>query len=443
MFKRYSGLFLIAIMLVTAGILANTRVVRAANPTIFIDPSAAIGDLTPTPGSKTRWKINVSDIGEPGMISDEFFMALDPEAFPEYYPTEGNSNFTANFDGWTTTVYSTTGGTPTYGWDGTDGNPTSGSGPGSLYLRATSTETQIASITFYSEYSFTWPGITPIDGAARLSFAYKISGTSIGSPNTIHIMTVKPTGTGSLVQKSYSTAQPWSYNFTLAGASAFNLAGNYKLRLRTVLKAAAVGTSNYVQVNWDDVGLMLAKVQVAKGPFLESDSRNVGKSIWSPKYFKFETNSSIYFLHSLMGTPWTDIWPVQGSGTIAYINVTAEYGSGYLKFWGEKLIEPTLVPPYTPREMDPHDVRNAYFSNTIPGDIAGPENPPASGRYPSDGNVNNYDLTYLKTKFGTSDPKADFTGPENPPGSGTYPPDGIVNVRDLRLIGKNYGRHYP
>ena len=143
MFKRYSKLLLIAIMLITCEILIAAPIVRAANPAIFIKPSTVIGDLTPTPGSVTQWKVNVSDIGPPGMITFEFFIALDPVAFPEYYPTAGNSNFTTGVSGWTTTTSGTVVGTPTSGWDPTDGNP-SGSGPGSLYLRATSDATNIA-----------------------------------------------------------------------------------------------------------------------------------------------------------------------------------------------------------------------------------------------------------------------------------------------------------
>jgi len=440
MFKRYSKLFLIVIILVTCEILAATPVVRATNPAIFIKPSTVIGDLTPAPGSVTQWKVNVSDIGSPGLIGYEFYMTLDPRIFPvESWPI-ANSNFTTNANGWTTTT-TVTSGTATYGWNGADGNPTPGSGPGSYYLRATSTGTQIAQITFLTEYSFSWVGGGSLEEGLSLSFAYKISGNSIAASGaSIHILVVKPDATTiTLVgPKSYSTAQPWSYNFTAPGIS--GPAGTYKLRLRNVLKTAAAGTDNYVQVNWDDVGLFLTKVGVAEGPFLGLGG---GSRAFTAKYIKYPTNTSLYVASSLIGEPWKDFDPVQGGGTIAYVNITTNYGVADLDLWGTKLLEPSLVPPYLPVEIEPHDAIDAYFDNRIPGDIAGPENPPGSGLYPYDGNVNNYDLTYLKTKFGTNDHQADFTGPENPPGSGTHPPDGIANVRDLQPIGKNYGRHYP
>jgi len=442
MFKRYSRLLLISIMLATSGILATTPIVRAANPSISVYPRTVIGDLTPTPGSLTQWQIDVSNIETPGLIGHEFYLALDPRAFPEYKPI-GNSNFTTDANGWTTTTSGT--GTPTYGWDSADGNPAPGSGIGSHYVRATSTSDAMTSLTFQTEYSFSWPGGTPPDGGVLLSYAFKISGNSIASSGVqIQVQVVNPNLVATtLVNRYYSAIRPWSYSFTLGNVAAFGPAGTYKLRLRTILKTAAIGTSNYVQVNHDDVGLLLARVSVKEGPFLTSDPLNVGKTLWTAKYIRFATNSSLYIADSLMGEPWKDINPVEGGGTIAYVNATANYGAGYVDLWGTTLLKPSLVPPYPPAPIEPHDAIDAYFDNRIPGDIAGPENPLGSGLYPYDGNVNNYDLIYLKTKFGTNDPKADFTGPENPPGSGTYPPDGIANVRDLRLIGKNYGRQYP
>ncbi|TET21059.1 hypothetical protein E3J74_00695, partial [Candidatus Bathyarchaeota archaeon] len=71
-----------------------------------------------------------------------------------------------------------------------------------------------------------------------------------------------------------------------------------------------------------------------------------------------------------------------------------------------------------------------YFSNTMFGDITGPEDPPASGEYPPDGVVDGWDMTRLSKAYGSSpgssnwDIVCDITGPEDPPASGEYPPDG-------------------
>jgi len=88
------------------------------------------------------------------------------------------------------------------------------------------------------------------------------------------------------------------------------------------------------------------------------------------------------------------------------------------------------------REVDRADntLADGTIFVTIPGDITGPENPVGSGLYPPDGTVDNYDLSYLREKYGTNDPIADFTGPLDIP-------DGIVDAYDLTALGKNFGRN--
>jgi len=439
MLKKYFRLYLTVILLVTSGILAIIPMVKAQTPTIFIDPAYVSGDLTPPPGSLTQWKVNVSDIGPPGMIGHEFYIALDPQAFPDYKP-QINGNFTSA-SGWTPTVTGTTG-TPTYGYYATDGNPTPGSGPGSYQMRVNSTASAGGTRTFQLDSQpFDWTVGAPPE--ALLSFAYTVSGNNFGSAS-VGISIVKPdASTQTLIStKTFSSARPWSYNRTATASAAFTQKGTYKLRLRSVVTTTTMGTNNYVEIKWDDVGLLLAPISVSEGPFLTSDPRNVGKTMWNAKYMRFPTNNSLYVSENLNGEPYTAVWPVQGGGMIANITLRVNYGAANLDLWGSILLEPGLFPPYTPTLID-HDAIDAYFNNRLYGDMAGPENPPGSGLYPCDARVNASDLSYLGMKLGTHDLQADLTGPENPPGSGQYPPDGIVNVRDLMAVGKNYGRHYP
>ncbi|HKZ95002.1 MAG TPA: hypothetical protein VJ249_10570 [Candidatus Bathyarchaeia archaeon] len=442
MLKRYLWLNLTVILLVTSGILATAPVVRAQTPTIFIDPDYVSGDLTPTPGSLTQWKVNVSDIAFPGMVGHEFYLALDQQTFTEFEPIT-NGNFTTNASGWTPTV-TVTRGTATYGYNSSDGNPSPGSGPGSYRMRANApASVGGASITYLLAQTFNWTVGAPPDGGALLSFAYTISGNNFGSVS-VGIRVIKPDSTIStlITTRTYTSARPWSYNFTTAPAAAFTQKGTYRFELRSQLITANIGTNNYVEIKWDDVGLTLAPISVSEGPFLTSDPRNVGKTFWTAKYMRFPTNVSLYVADSLIGEPWTAIWPVLGGGMIANFTLRVNYGAANLDLWGTKLLEPGLVPPYTPIPMS-HTAIDAYFNNRIVGDIAGPENPPGSELYPCDGRVNASDIAYFGMVLGTDDLAADFTGPEDPPGSENYPPDGIVDARDLMGIGKNYGRHYP
>lgn len=424
MLKRYFSLYITISLLITSITLAIIPIAKAQTPTIFMDPDTVIGDLTPAPGSATQFKINVSDIGAPGMIGHEFYIALDPQVFPDYVPAI-NGNFTADASGWTPTVTGTTG-TPTYGYDATEGNPAPGSGPGSYLMRTNSTAGAGGSRTFQLDSpTFEWTVGAPME--ARLSFAYTVSGNSFGSAS-VGISVVKPGGatTTLITGKTFSSAKPWSYNFTQTSGPAFALKGTYRLRLRSVVTTLTAGVTNYVQIKWDDIGLQLAPISVSEGPFLTSDPRNVGKTMWNAKYMRFPTNTSLYVSDSLNGEPYTAVWPVTGGGMIANITVRPNYGAAYLDLWGTILLEPGLQPPYTPTPIA-HTAIDAYFRNTLTGDVNG------------DKIVNILDIVKVKYHW--------FPGP--PLGAGGYNrnvdvnDDGSINILDIVAVKANWGRSTP
>jgi hypothetical protein len=282
------------------------------------------------------------------MIGHEFNIAFNPRAFPDYKPVT-NQNFTTDASGWTPTV-TVTRGTPTNGYYATDGNPSPGSGPGSYRMRANATGTQTASIVFLLESApFTWDvGIPP---EALLSFAYTISGNSFGTVSagaaSVGISIVKPDATTQslFTARTYNSAQSWSYNRTATAVGAFTQKGTYKLRLRSQITTAGTATTNYVEIKWDDLGLLLPPISVSEGPFLTSDPRNIGKTMWNAKYMRYPTNNSLYCSDNLNGEPYTAVWPVTGGGMIASMTVIADYGAAYLDLWGTILLEPRLNHP--------------------------------------------------------------------------------------------------
>ncbi len=424
MLKRHFSLYITITLLITSMTLAIIPMAKAQTPTIFMTPNTVIGDLTPAPGSATQFKINVSDIGAPGMIGHEFYIALNPQVFPDYKPMT-NGNFTTDASGWIGAIASGTTGTPTYSYDATAGNPAPGSGPGSYLMRVNSTAggTGNRAITLDSP-TFEWTVGAPME--ARLSFAYTVSGNSFGSAS-VGISVVKPGGaTQTLITtRTFTSAKPWSYNFTETGGPFFTLKGTYKLRLRSGLITAAAGVNNYVQVKWDDIGLQLAPISVSEGPFLTSDPRNVGKTMWNAKYMRFPTNTSLYVSDSLNGEPWTGVWPVTGSGMIANITARPAYGAAYLDLWGTILLEPGLQPPYTPTPMV-HTAIDAYFRNAITGDAT------------LNGIVDTADISKVIYHR---------TGPPSGPGGYNRDADindnGVIDTADISLVIANRGRTVP
>jgi hypothetical protein len=423
MLNKHFWLYVSVSLLIISGTLATIPVARAQTPTIFIDPNEVVGDLTPAAGTSAAWKINVTDIGPSGLIGYEFNLALDPQAFPDYKPAI-NGNFTSDASGWTAAIASGTTGTPTYGYDATEGNPALGSGPGSYLMRVNSSAggTGNRAITLDSP-TFQWTVGAPME--ARLSFAYTVSGNSFGSAS-VGISVVKPGGaTQTLITtKTFTSSKPWSYNFTATSGPAFSLKGTYQIRLRSSLITAAAGVNNYVQVKWDDIGLQLAPISVSEGPFLASDPRNAGKTLWNAKYMRYPTNNSLYVSENLNGEPYTAVWPVQGGGMIANITVRVDYGAADLDLWGTILLEPGLVPPYTPTPID-HIAVDGWFDNRILGDAN------------ADKTVNVFDILAVKSRWGRTPASPDWIRGYD------VNNDQAINVFDILTVKANWGRTTP
>jgi len=173
-----------------------------------------------------------------------------------FYPIT-NMNFTGSATGWTTTT-AITAGTATYGYDGASGNPSPGSGAGSYYHRATGEAPKIADITFTTETSFSYTCGTP--ESVFLSYAYALSGNSFGTGSNIIVRLVKPDATTvDLDTVSLpASAVGWTYKTGITVSTThFTQSGTYKLQVVNGLVAGAKGTANYIQLNFDDIGLKI------------------------------------------------------------------------------------------------------------------------------------------------------------------------------------------
>ena len=173
----------------------------------------------------------------------------------DIYPIE-NMNFTdTGSTAWITTTAVTLG-TAEYGYDTLDGNP-SGSGAPSYFHKSTSSPAKAGSATFVTEQNFSYTVGQP--SSSYLSYAYKVSGNSIGA-STLYVILVKPDNTTTTLQTipiSAGTPVAWTYNTVSIPTTEFTQNGTYKLQLKSDLAAAVKGTANYIQVNWDDVGLKI------------------------------------------------------------------------------------------------------------------------------------------------------------------------------------------
>jgi len=412
---RKTSLLLAISLIVILGLTLNLA--RAETATIFVYPQRTIGDLTPAPGSTLNLDFNVSDVTEP-MWGYQFFLRFDPVVFPRIIPLT-NMNFTDTAStAWTTTTVGTVVGTAASGYDGANGNPSPGSGAPSYYLKATASITEAASITFSTEQTFTYNGKTPIK--AVVSFAYRITGTSLGAGSTIGLRVVKPDATFKTLISTYSItsadlAKPWQFNITDTSLSAFDKVGTYKFQLRTTLKTANAGTFNYLQVNWDDVGVWTSSAGgVSEGPFLKAG----GTTDFIVKYIN---ESAVYIADSLTIPPPGG---VTGSGKLASVSLVVSYGRSWLDLAGVKLIKLGDPPNYPPVEMA-YTATDGYFDNRIPGDVN------------SDRWVTSADFSILQGAYGTSrgqpnyDERADFNL------------DGYITSADFSVLQGNYGRHYP
>jgi len=287
--REKTSLLLTIGLIVILGVAINFARAPDPDPSITVDPTTTIGDLTPAPGSVFQTNVNVYDVSSPGLWAYEFYLKFDQPALGKQVVPLTNMNFTTGATGWTTTSTGT--GTATYGYDGADGNPSPGSGPGSYYLRATSTASAIASLTFTTQQTFTlgpnWPG-TPI--WVQLSYSYKVSGTSIdpGYGCYLDMPLQKPDATTQYLISppiSFNAPSAWSYTVTETVATAVNLPGTYTFSFVTNLVTAAVGTGNYVQVNWDDVGLKITPITVIEGgpifPLTNMNFTDMLSTVWT------------------------------------------------------------------------------------------------------------------------------------------------------------------
>ena len=343
-----------------------------AFPTIFVDPPNVSGLEAPPAGSVLSLKINVSDIVDPGFWGYEFCLSLNSTVFPSLVPL-CNMNFTTDAIHWTTSTSGSVVGTPSIAWDSADGNPEPGSDRGSLRLRANSSATQPASITFITEQTFSWPLCSPPERGVILSFAYRIAGNSIPLNGiTVGVRVIKPSGgISSLIpSRTYSAALSWLYDKGIfCSTQGFSESGAIKFQLRTVLKTATAGVDNFVQVNWDDVGLLLAPVSVSEGQFLKLDSRNAGKTYFSARYFQ---EGYVYIANSLVGQPYIDAFPVIGSGNLAVVNIVVGYGSTALDLYKTVLLTLGSPPSYIATPIYPYFAEDGWFDNGESGKCSSP-----------------------------------------------------------------------
>ncbi|MEM2600131.1 MAG: fibronectin type III domain-containing protein [Candidatus Hadarchaeales archaeon] len=144
-------------------------------------------------------------------------------------------------------------GTGTYGYTTSDGIP-----PPSYYHRATSTKYRAADVTFVTEQSFSYTDGTPL--SASLTWSYRLTGNSIGTGDNLSVTLVLPNGTEVLLDNVIlNEATDWTTRSLGLSVANFSQKGTYKLRLRSRLRTAASGTSNYIQACWDNVSLRIER----------------------------------------------------------------------------------------------------------------------------------------------------------------------------------------
>lgn len=416
---REKVLFGILFSVLIIGSVAVINVGGPGLPKVYVDP-ANITDLGKGAGKYFAIDVNVADVTN--LWSYDFYIRWDPSlldyASPPPQPIQ-NMNFTDTASTAWVTSTTVTSGTPTNGYDAASGNPLPGSGAPSYYHRATSTGSQTANIAFETEQSFEYGSGLPSEvSKPRLSYAYAISGNSIGS-STLSVTLVKP-DSSTLVLDSFTrtAATSWTYKTSIIiEPGNFTQRGTYKLRFKSVSTTSAVGTANYIQVNWDDVGLKILTASVVEGPFLK---QGVIDPLYPTQFYtrKNQTEGWIYVTNTLTGTPYVKALPVSGNGTLATFTFKVEkLGSTILDLYGTVLRNDFL-------EQMSHTVQDGYFSNKMAGDANG------------DRSINAADLPILAAAFGAKfgeakyDVRADFNGDES------------IDIKDLHLLGRNYSKSY-
>jgi len=292
--------------------------------------------------------------------------------------------------------------TPDNGYDIADGN-TGGSGSPSYYHRVYSTADSAITVNFATEQQFTYTGKAP--AAAYLTFAYKVSGNSFGPGSVIYIIVIKPDGSPQPLETGISVtgSASWTYRSGSTTASVFDQTGLYRFQFRSNLTTATSGTGNYIKVNWDDVGLVLAPVSITFGSTLRTGGTTF------PTY-QYSLSGTLSVWESLTGA---GAMPVPGNYSLATIWLRVGYGHTTINLYDTKL--DTLDLNKNPVEYFP-SVEDGDFDNRLYGDLN------------SDRTVNSADLTIMKLAYGSTSSVADINK------------DGIVDAKDLRLLGKNYGR---
>ena len=264
-----------------------------------------------------------------------------------------NMNFTGDATGWTTTT-SVVSGTATSGYDSADGNPSPGSGVGSYYHNGTGTVPKVADINFTTETSLNYTYGTPV--SVYLSYAYKLSGTSIAATgNSLIIRLVKPDlTTTDLDTVSFTGAVAWTYKTIVVDTTHFSQSGTYELRVLNRILTAVKGTANYAQLNFDDIGLKIT--------------------------YNSEYTMEVEFTETSNTEDWTQlIWTVDSAWTISSVNVTLQLynytlngyptsGNGYIAYTSDDIPNTDEAKNQT-ITVNPTDFRNAtgYWRMKIKG----------------------------------------------------------------------------
>jgi hypothetical protein len=407
---REKALFVVLFSILFIGSMVVINV-HAQGAVLYINPPSII-DVNKVANTYFGIDINVADVV--GLWSYDFQINWDPTLLDySTAPQTGwlqNMNFTDTASTAWVTSTTVTSGTPTYGYDSTTGNTKSG--PPSYRHRANSTASQTADITFVTEQSFEYASGLP-SADPRFSYAYRLTGNSITS-SVLTVILVKPDASTLIIDTvSLNSATAWTYKTSLAiNAQNFLQRGIYKLQLKSVSKTSAVGASNYIQVNWDDVGLRIVTANTVEGPFLKQGGST---------YLAIRRNQTagwIYITNTLQGTPYINAWPQSGSGTLVTITFKVEKLGSAILWLNSTVIRDSFLDPMS------HETQDGYFSNKMPGDANG------------DRSVTTSDLFILGVAYGTKfgetkyDVRADFNGDES------------IDKTDASLFAVNYGKTY-
>jgi len=405
---REKALFITLFLILFIGSVAVINV-HAQGAVLYINPPSII-DLNKGANTYFGVDINVADVEN--LWSYDFQINWDPTLLNySTAPQTGwlqNMNFTDTASTAWVTSTTVTSGTPTYGYDSTMGNRA----VPSYRHRANSTASQTANIAFVTEQSFEYFSGLP-SANPKFSYAYRLTGNSISS-SVLTVTLVKPDASTLVIDTvSLSSPTAWTYKTSLAiNAQNFLQRGTYKIQLKSVSQTSLVGASNYIQVNWDDVGLRIVTANVVEGPFLQ----NGGSTYIAIR--RNQTAGWIYITNTLQGQPYIDAWPQSGSGTLVTITFKVEKLGSTILDLNATVLRDSFLDPMS------HETQDGYFSNKMQGDANGDRSVTAS------------DLFILGVAYGTKfgeakyDVRADFNGDES------------IDKADASLLAGNYGKTY-